>query len=101
MKIKNLAVKGEKQTTPVASISSHLQPIESYKISGANRDIQKTHIIDIQDNDKLLEFVFDDEQFYGLRIHDTQFVDSERCFCSKQQCGLCKNGRSVLSYSTF
>ena len=61
MNIKNLNVKGEKQSVPAASTTSHLQPIESYKISGANRDVQKAHTINIEGNDKLLEFVFDDD----------------------------------------
>ncbi len=60
MKLKNLSVRGEKQSVPAASTTSHLQPIESYKISGVNRDVQKAHTINIEGNDKLLEFVFDD-----------------------------------------
>lgn len=61
MNLKNLSIRGEKQPVPVASTTSHLQPIESYKISGANRDIQKAHTVNIEGNDKLLEFVFDDD----------------------------------------
>ena len=60
MKIKNLTVKGEKQTLAAVSTTPGLELIDSYKISGANRDTQKTHAIDLKDNDKLLEFVFDD-----------------------------------------
>ena len=60
MLIKNLNVKAEKLTVPVANANANLQHIESYKISGADRDVQKTHTVDIEQNDKLLEFVFDD-----------------------------------------
>ncbi|WP_460553290.1 DUF7379 domain-containing protein [Ferruginibacter profundus] len=60
MKIKNIAIKGEKQPVPVASITPNLVPVASYIISGANRDVQQTHVIDVKDNDKLFEFVFDD-----------------------------------------
>lgn len=59
MKIKNLTIRGEKQALPEAGTST-LQPLETYVISGANRDAQKAHTIDVQSNDKLLEFVFDD-----------------------------------------
>ena len=61
MKIKNLTVKGEKQELSSVSTTTNLTLIESYRISGANRDSKKTHNIDIQQNDKLLELVFDDD----------------------------------------
>jgi hypothetical protein len=61
MKFKTLTVRGEKQTAPASSTTTSLKPIESYNLSSANRDIQKAHDIDVRSNDKLLEFVFDDD----------------------------------------
>src|SRR5215204_1449020 len=60
MKFKTLTVRGEKQPISVSATTDGLQPIESYSLSSANRDTQKEHDIPIHDNDKLLEFVFDD-----------------------------------------
>jgi tetratricopeptide (TPR) repeat protein len=60
MPIQLLTLTGEKQPLPHA-ISSNLQPVETYLLSAANRDVQKTHTIDVQHNDKLLEFVFEDD----------------------------------------
>ena len=53
MQIKNLNVKAEKLAVPAANANANLQPIESYKISGADRDVQKTHTVNIEDNDKI------------------------------------------------
>jgi len=61
MNFKILTVTGEKQPVPVSSTTATLQPIESYDLSSATRDSQKTHTIDIHNNDKLLEFVFKDD----------------------------------------
>ena len=60
MKFKTLTVRGEKQAVPVSATTDSLQPIESFILGAANRDAQKQHDIPIHDNDKLLEFVFDD-----------------------------------------
>jgi pimeloyl-ACP methyl ester carboxylesterase/tetratricopeptide (TPR) repeat protein len=72
MKIKNLAIKGEKQAT-VPEAPANLTPLASYKISGSNRDLAETHTIDLNDNDKLLEFVFEDDTTWmcdGATLHE-------------------------------
>ena len=61
MEIKKLIIRGEKETVPSVYATPNLQPEESYNLTGVARDIGNTHTIDIKNNDKLLEFVFDDE----------------------------------------
>lgn len=60
MQIKTLSVIGEKQPLPVSATPSTLQPVASYSLSGINRDQQIPHDIVINNNDKVLEFIFDD-----------------------------------------
>ena len=79
MKFKSLAVRGEKQAPPPSASTSSLQPIESYNLAGATRDSQNQHQVNIEDNDKLLEFVFDDESSWmcdASTLHEL-FPDSE------------------------
>lgn len=78
MKIKKLSIKGEKQLAMPAS-TANLTPVASYKISGSNRDIAETQIIDLADNDKLLEFIFEDDTTWmcdGATLHEL-FPDAE------------------------
>ena len=60
MVIKEIKIKGELTKSPASAYTTNLIPEKSFKISGANRDIQETHTIVTKDNDKLLEFIFED-----------------------------------------
>jgi hypothetical protein len=59
MKIKKLLVRGQEQAVVVAPGTS-LKLEKSYLLNAGNRAAQQEIEIDIKDNDKLLEFVFDD-----------------------------------------
>lgn len=61
MQLKTLTITGEKQDAPAYSSTVNLQPVASYKLSGATRDSLESHKIDVRNNDKILEFVFDDD----------------------------------------
>ena len=72
MKIRSLSVKGEKQAA-MPEATENLTPLASYVISGSNRDLAETHPIDLRDNDKLLEFVFEDDTTWlcdGATLHE-------------------------------
>jgi tetratricopeptide (TPR) repeat protein len=60
MQIKSLTVIAEKRPQPLATSNPSFLPDESYLLSAANREQQNSHEIAIQNNDKLLEFIFED-----------------------------------------
>jgi hypothetical protein len=60
MQVKTLSVIGEKQPMPVSATPSPFQPVASYWLSAINRDQQVPHEIKIENNDKVLEFIFED-----------------------------------------
>jgi hypothetical protein len=65
---KSITVTGEKQKVFSSPISPCLKYVESYLVSKSDIDSQISHLINIEQNDKIFEFVFDD--------NSTWFCDS-------------------------